>query len=228
MVYWEDDTKPETMGKVRVPWNQTAVTVSGLPGNTQFFLTVSAFNTAGTGPFLPAINVTTKKPRECRRTGGPLIVAVPSGMNRVIFPGCHAAPAQPPVNVEWTLIGSQLSLYWEPVVATESESEVTGYRVSVALLGRCAVFRLLHQAVNSLSHPPPQLSYRRQGRKEENVLTTANSTAELMLPEEEEDYIIRIQTLSEGGLGPASEPVRVHRLSKTPSKGCHGYRSLIR
>lgn len=43
----------------------------------------------------------------------------------------HAAPAQPPLNVEWTLIGSQLSLYWEPVVAMESESEVTGYQVSV-------------------------------------------------------------------------------------------------
>lgn len=64
VVYWEDDTKPETMGKVRVPWNQTSVTVSGLAGNTQYFLTVSAFNTAGTGPFLPAINITTKKPRK--------------------------------------------------------------------------------------------------------------------------------------------------------------------
>lgn len=49
-----------------------------------------------------------------------------------------------------------------------------------------------------------------------STLTTANSTAELTLPEEEEDYVIRIQTLSEGGLGPASEPIRVHRLSKTP------------
>lgn len=67
VVYWEDDTKPETMGKVRVPWNQTSVTVSGLAGNTQYFLTVSAFNTAGTGPFLPAINVTTKKPRKLQR-----------------------------------------------------------------------------------------------------------------------------------------------------------------
>lgn len=64
VVYWEDDTKPETMGKVRVPWNQTSVTVSGLAGNAQHFLTVSAFNTAGTGPFLPAINVTTKKQRK--------------------------------------------------------------------------------------------------------------------------------------------------------------------
>ncbi|XP_069545152.1 contactin-3 isoform X4 [Brachyistius frenatus] len=157
VVYWEDDTKPETMGKVRVPWNQTSVTVSGLAGNTQYFLTVSAFNTAGTGPFLPAINVTTKKP----------------------------PPAQPPLNVEWTLIGPQLSLYWEPVVAMDSESEVTGY----------------------------QLSYRRQRHKEVNTLTTANSTAELTLIEEDDDYIIRIQTVSEGGLGPASDPVRIHQLS---------------
>lgn len=71
VVYWEDDTKPETMGKVRVPWNQTVVTVSGLAANTQFFLTVSAFNTAGTGPFLPAINVTTKKPRKSPVLGFP-------------------------------------------------------------------------------------------------------------------------------------------------------------
>uniref|UniRef100_A0A3B3TXM3 Contactin-3-like n=1 Tax=Poecilia latipinna TaxID=48699 RepID=A0A3B3TXM3_9TELE len=157
VVYWEDDTKPETMGKVRVPWNQTSVTVNNLAGNTQYFLTVSAFNTAGTGPFLPAINVTTKKP----------------------------PPAQPPLNVEWTLIGSQLSLYWEPVVAMESESEVTGYQVSFSALGNGAV----------------------------NTFTTANSTADLTLPENEDDYIIRIQTLSEGGLGPASDPVRIHRLS---------------
>uniref|UniRef100_A0A3Q2D2Z1 Contactin-3-like n=1 Tax=Cyprinodon variegatus TaxID=28743 RepID=A0A3Q2D2Z1_CYPVA len=155
VVYWEDDTKPETMGKVRVPWNQTSVTVNNLEGNTQYFLTVSAFNTAGTGPFLPAINVTTKKP----------------------------PPAQPPLNVEWTLIGSQLSLYWEPVVAMESESEVTGYQV--------------------------------------NRFTSANSTADLTLPENDDDYIIRIQTLSEGGLGPASDPIRIHRLSMS-ARGSKG------
>ncbi|KAM9829034.1 contactin-3-like [Syngnathus typhle] len=157
VVYWEDDTKPETMGKVRVPWNYTSVTVSGLAGHTQYFLTVSAFNTAGTGPFLPAINVTTKK----------------------------TPPSQPPVDIEWTLIGSQLSLYWEPVVALESESEVTGY----------------------------QLSYRRSQLKEVNTLTTTNSTAELTLSEVDDEYIIHIQSLSEGGLGPASDAIRVHQLS---------------
>uniref|UniRef100_A0A8C6SG54 Contactin 3a, tandem duplicate 2 n=1 Tax=Neogobius melanostomus TaxID=47308 RepID=A0A8C6SG54_9GOBI len=158
VVYWEDDTKPETMGKMRVPWNQTSATVSGLAGHTQYFLTVSAFNTAGTGPFLPAINVTTKKP----------------------------PPAQPPLNVEWTLIGSHLSLYWEPVVAMESESEVMGYQVS------------------SPPHSHIQV----------NTLTTSNSSAELSLPEDDEDYIIHIRTMSEGGLGPASDPIRVHQLSE--------------
>uniref|UniRef100_A0A3Q3MMH4 Contactin 3a, tandem duplicate 2 n=1 Tax=Mastacembelus armatus TaxID=205130 RepID=A0A3Q3MMH4_9TELE len=162
VVYWEDDTKPETMGKVRVPWNQTSVTVSGLAGNTQYFLTVSAFNTAGTGPFLPAINVTTKKP----------------------------PPAQPPLNVEWTLIGFQLSLYWEPVLAMESESEVTGYQSEMI------------------------------GKGTLNTLTTTNSTAELTLPGDDDDYIIHIQTLSEGGLGPASDPIQIHQLSNLKRRIC--------
>lgn len=61
---------------------------------------------------------------------------------------------------------------------------------------------------------PPQLSYRRQRHKDVNTLTIANSTAELTLPEDDDDYIIHIQTLSEGGLGPASDPIRIHQLSK--------------
>lgn len=63
-MYWEDDTKPETMGKVRVSANQNTVNISGLKGYTQYFLTVSSFNTAGTGPHTPTINITTKKSRE--------------------------------------------------------------------------------------------------------------------------------------------------------------------
>lgn len=59
-----------------------------------------------------------------------------------------------------------------------------------------------------------QLSYRRQRHKEVNTLVTANSTAELTLPGEEDDYIIRVRTLSEGGLGPSSEPIRIHQMSK--------------
>lgn len=64
VVYWEDDTKPDTVGKVRITGNYTAVNVSGLQGNTQYYLAVCAFNTAGTGPQSVPVNVTTKKPRE--------------------------------------------------------------------------------------------------------------------------------------------------------------------
>ncbi|XP_056454545.1 contactin-4-like [Gadus chalcogrammus] len=156
VVYWEDDTKPETMGKVRVPGNQTSVTVGGLEGSTQYFLTVSAFNTAGTGPFLSAINATTKKP----------------------------TPAQPPLNIEWTLIGPLLSLYWEPVVAMDLESEVTGY----------------------------QVSYRSQKHKEVTTLMTVGAAAELTLLEDDV-YVIHIRALSGGGLGPPSEPLHIHQIS---------------
>ncbi|CAM9318723.1 unnamed protein product, partial [Lampetra planeri] len=60
-----------------------------------------------------------------------------------------------------------------------------------------------------------KLSYRRAKHKEVTRLTTANSTAQLSLAEDEDDYIIHIQTLSEGGLGPASDPVRIHQLDVT-------------
>uniref|UniRef100_A0AAR2LTC0 Contactin 3b n=1 Tax=Pygocentrus nattereri TaxID=42514 RepID=A0AAR2LTC0_PYGNA len=106
VVYWEDDTKPDTVGRVRISGNSTAANVSGLEGNTLYFLAVCAFNTAGTGPQSVPVNATTKKP----------------------------PPGQPPQNVEWSLIGSQLTLQWDPVIALDTESEVTGYVVSGIML----------------------------------------------------------------------------------------------
>lgn len=67
-----------------------------------------------------------------------------------------------------------------------------------------------------------QLSYRRAKHKEVNTLTAANSTAELFLSEDDDDYIIHIRTLSEGGLGPASDAVRIHQLG---TLGVRGYLS---
>lgn len=64
VVYWEDDTKPETVGKVRISNNSTVVSVSGLQGNMLYYLAVCAFNTAGSGPQSLPVNATTKKPRE--------------------------------------------------------------------------------------------------------------------------------------------------------------------
>ncbi|XP_016313464.1 contactin-3-like [Sinocyclocheilus anshuiensis] len=156
VVYWEDDTKPETMGKVRVSANQNKVNISGLREYTQYFLTVSVFNTAGTGPLSPTINVTTKK----------------------------SPPGQPPLNVEWNLIGSKLTVHWEPVISLEMESDVTGY----------------------------QVSYRRNRHKEINTITTNLTSVELTLPADD-DYIIQIRALSDGGEGMPTEPINIHKLS---------------
>lgn len=63
-MYWEDDTKPDTVGKVRISGNYTLVNITGLKANTVYYLSVAAFNTAGPGPQSAPINSTTKKPRE--------------------------------------------------------------------------------------------------------------------------------------------------------------------
>lgn len=39
------------------------------------------------------------------------------------------APDRAPHNIQWTMIGSTLSLHWDPVVAMETESKVIGYMV---------------------------------------------------------------------------------------------------
>uniref|UniRef100_A0A8C2KLZ6 Contactin 3b n=1 Tax=Cyprinus carpio TaxID=7962 RepID=A0A8C2KLZ6_CYPCA len=158
VVYWEDDTKPDTVGKVRITGNYTAVNVSGLQGNTQYYLAVCAFNTAGTGPQSVPVNVTTKKP----------------------------PPGQPPQNVEWNLIGSQLVLQWDPVIALETESEVTGYIVL----------------------------YRRHRNNDVYSIITNKTSVELTL-DPNDNYVIQIKTLSEGGLGEGSEPIHIYQLSKS-------------
>uniref|UniRef100_A0A674PM27 Contactin 3b n=1 Tax=Takifugu rubripes TaxID=31033 RepID=A0A674PM27_TAKRU len=99
VVYWEDDTKPDTVGKVRISGNYTVVNITGLKASTVYYLSVAAFNTAGPGPQSVPINSTTKEP----------------------------PPDRAPHNIQWTMIGSTLSLHWDPVIAMETESKVTGY-----------------------------------------------------------------------------------------------------
>lgn len=78
VLYWTDDPKESTAGKVRVNGNVTAKNITGLKANTVYFATVRAYNTAGTGPSSAPVNVTTKKSREysilynkcCRLPGG--------------------------------------------------------------------------------------------------------------------------------------------------------------
>ncbi|KAM9534900.1 contactin-3-like [Salvelinus alpinus] len=156
VVYWEDDTKPDTVGKVRTSGNYSAVNVTGLSANTQYYLAVCAFNTAGTGPQSTHINATTKKP----------------------------APGQPPLNVEWTMIGSLLTLHWGPVIAMETEAEVIGYLVLL----------------------------RRHRYNDVNSIITNKTRMELTLSPND-NYLIQIKALSEGGEGVGSEPIHIHKLS---------------
>uniref|UniRef100_A0A667YL05 Contactin 3b n=1 Tax=Myripristis murdjan TaxID=586833 RepID=A0A667YL05_9TELE len=158
VVYWEDDTKPDTVGKVRITGNYTLVNVTGLDANTPYYLAVAAFNTAGSGPQSAPINTTTKKP----------------------------PPGQPPLNVEWTMIGSTLTLHWDPVVAMDTESEVTGYMVLL----------------------------KRHRYNDVNIILTNKTTVELSLSAND-NYLIQIKALSEGGEGVGSEPIHIHKLSES-------------
>ncbi|KAL4655902.1 contactin-3-like [Arapaima gigas] len=171
VMYWEDDTKPDTIGKVRITGNYTSANISGLKGSVQYYLAVSAFNTAGTGPQSPAINATTKKP----------------------------PPGQPPANIEWTLFGSQLTLHWDPVTALEMESEVTGY----------------------------QVLYRGHKHSMMNIITTNKTTVELTLPTND-DFVVQVKSLSEGGEGASSELIHIHKLSMgAQGSGASPVRGLV-
>ena len=50
--------------KIRVSGNITTKNITGLKANTVYFASVRAYNTAGTGPSSPPVNVTTKKSRK--------------------------------------------------------------------------------------------------------------------------------------------------------------------
>ncbi|XP_019734867.1 contactin-4 [Hippocampus comes] len=156
VVYWEDDTKPDTVGKVRISGNDTVVNITGLNANTAYYLAVSACNTAGPGPQSVPINITTKKP----------------------------PPDRAPLNVQWSMIGSTLSLHWDPVLATEKESHVTGYMVLL----------------------------KRHRHNDLNYFVTNKTSVELSLPGND-NYLIQIKATSEGGEGAGSEPVHIHKLS---------------
>lgn len=62
---WRHDEKEENAKRIRTVGNQTSTRVSNLRGNALYHLAVRAYNTAGIGPSSAAVNVTTKKPREC-------------------------------------------------------------------------------------------------------------------------------------------------------------------
>uniref|UniRef100_A0A3B3B535 Contactin 4 n=1 Tax=Oryzias melastigma TaxID=30732 RepID=A0A3B3B535_ORYME len=99
--YWSRSEREDTASVQRTVGNQTSSVIRGLRGSTSYYVSVRAYNTAGTGPPSSTVNVTTKKP----------------------------PPSQPPAKVMWNTSNSKIIVNWEQVKALENESEVTGYKV---------------------------------------------------------------------------------------------------
>ncbi|XP_058535164.1 contactin-6 [Ochotona princeps] len=162
VLYWTEDSRERMMGKARVSGNVTAKNITGLKANTVYLASVRAYNTGGTGPSSPPVNVTTKK----------------------------SPPSQPPANIAWKLSNSKLCLNWEHVKTMENESEVLGYKIL----------------------------YRQSRQSKMHILETNNTSAELLVPFEE-DYLIEIRTVSDGGDGSSSEEIRIPKMSSLSSRG---------
>uniref|UniRef100_A0A8C1WUI1 Contactin 4 n=1 Tax=Cyprinus carpio TaxID=7962 RepID=A0A8C1WUI1_CYPCA len=96
-------------------------------------------------------------------------------------------PSQPPGNIEWNLTNSKVFLNWEHVKAMDNESEVTGYKVV----------------------------YRQNWHRGNSIVETNRTSVELQLTSEE-DLLVQIKTLSDGGDGSSSGPIRIPKIiSKT-------------
>ncbi|ELV10689.1 Contactin-6 [Tupaia chinensis] len=139
VLYWTDDSKDSMIGKVRVSGNVTTRNITGLKANTIYFASVRAYNTAGTGPSSPPVNVTTKKSRK-------------------------------------------------------------------------------QDVHTNFVHHSVQILYRQNRQSKTHVLETNNTSAELLVPFEE-DYLIEIRTVSDGGDGSSSEEIRIPKMSSLSSRG---------
>lgn len=62
--YWSRGEKEDMASVQRTVGNQTSTVIRGVKGSTTYYVSVRAYNTAGTGPPSSTVNVTTKKPRK--------------------------------------------------------------------------------------------------------------------------------------------------------------------
>ncbi|XP_056305395.1 contactin-4 [Danio aesculapii] len=93
-------------------------------------------------------------------------------------------PSQSPVKVMWNTTDSKLILKWDHVKALENESEVMGYKVM----------------------------YKQSRQSRPSVVETNSTSLELSLPVDE-DYIIQIKPVSEGGEGSSSKQITIPRIA---------------
>ncbi|CAF96907.1 unnamed protein product [Tetraodon nigroviridis] len=182
--YWSRSEKEDMASVQRTVGNQTSTVIRGVKGSTAYYISVRAYNTAGTGPPSSTVNVTTKKPRKYLIKLSVINTRVILYLrSMVFFVVLLSAPSQPPAKVMWNTSDSKIIINWERVKALENESEVTGYKV-------------LYKK-NRHSHP--------------NVMETNTTSVELALPTDE-DYIIQIKPFGEGGDGSSSKQITIPRI----------------
>ncbi|XP_054832379.1 contactin-3 [Eublepharis macularius] len=99
-------------------------------------------------------------------------------------------PSQPPGNIVWNVTDSRVVLNWEQVHAMENESEVIGYKVL----------------------------YKTGSQNQLNSLITNLTSAELLLPLND-DYIIEVKAVTDGGDGISSEQIKIPKLASMDARG---------
>lgn len=124
------------------------------------------------------------------------------------------APDRAPRNIQWTMIGSTLSLHWDPVVAMETESKVTGYLVRANINQKCALcLRLVILNKNIYIFLLSQVLLKKNHYNDISTIFTNKTAVELTLSTNG-NYLIQVKTMSEGGEGVGSEPIHIHKLSE--------------
>ncbi|XP_041955190.1 contactin-4 [Alosa sapidissima] len=93
-------------------------------------------------------------------------------------------PSQPPTKVMWNASNSKIILQWDHVKALENESEVMGYKVM----------------------------YKQNRQARPSVVETNGTSLELSLPVDE-DYVVQIKPVSEGGEGRSSRQITIPRVA---------------
>ncbi|ETE66915.1 Contactin-3, partial [Ophiophagus hannah] len=93
-------------------------------------------------------------------------------------------PSQPPGNLEWNITDSRVVLNWEQVRAMENESEVVGYKIL----------------------------YWTSSQNQLSILDTNRTSAELLLPLND-DYVIEVKAVTDGGDGISSDQIKVPKLA---------------
>ncbi|NXR51225.1 CNTN4 protein, partial [Hippolais icterina] len=193
---WRHDEKEENAKRIRTVGNQTSTKVSNLRGNALYHLAVRAYNTAGTGPSSAAVNVTTKKPRECWQ-------GCPGGV--------HCSPLSFPSSLE-AEGAVRLLLCQVFVQIYQAQPFYLIFFFPSEGSGQLCPFCLL------FSPPWPQVLYRWNRQSSTSVIETNKTSVELSLPFEE-DYIVEIKPFSDGGDGSSSEQIRIPKISNAYARG---------